>query len=115
MKLARDDFILLKDGYDGLIVCINDISFIEVTGGNYLSLKLNNGSPSSVTIRGSLARYEERLPTNFFRAGRDCIVNLAEVAKVNTARKQLVLTMKDGKEILVSRIQSRLLIKQLIL
>ena len=111
-KLTVDDLILAGGGRGAATLRVGDISVIEVAG-NYLTLRRNDGEP--VITRGSLARCKQRLPEHFFAAGRNYMVNLAEVAKVNMASKTFVLTMKDGARVTVSRKQSRALRKALAL
>ena len=105
-KLTIDDVILIGKARDGRTVRVGDISTIEVDG-NYLTVRSNGAEPCETY--GSLARCKERLPAIFFTAGRHCIVNLAAVAKVNMSTRPLVLTMKDGMVVAVSRNQSRAL------
>lgn len=102
-KLAMDDFIVIGQGYDGRPIRVGDISTIEVDG-NSLTVRSNGAEPCETY--GSLARCKERLPATFFAVGRNCIVNLAAVAKVNMATRTFVLTMKDGMVVAVSRKQS---------
>jgi len=109
-KLTPEDVILLGDGGGAQVVRVGDISSLEISG-NYMSVRKNDGE--SFTARGSLTYCEQRFPASFFRAGRNHLVNLAEVAKANTARRSIELTMKDGTVITMSRIASALFRKQL--
>lgn len=111
-KLTMDDFILMGQGRNAATVRVGDISSIEVQG-NCLTARRNGLEP--IATYGSLARCKERLPASFFVTGRTCMINLAEIAKVNTASRTLVLTMKDGTVVHVSRNQSRALRKTLAL
>ena len=95
--------ILLADSGKCQIVRVGDISSLEVSG-NYVSIKKRNGE--MIGGRASLAHCEKRFPPSFFRTGRNAMVNLAEVAKLNTASRNIVLTMKDGTRVTCSRIQS---------
>jgi two-component system, LytTR family, response regulator len=113
MSLSPDDYVLLSNGVKNLLVRVSDIVAIEVSG-NYVSTDLIDTRLSS--YRGSLHHYEEKLPSTFFRTGRSCLVNLGQVKKVSMANpKQFVLTMKNDKEILVSRKQSICLRQQKLL
>jgi DNA-binding LytR/AlgR family response regulator len=107
-KLKTDDFILVGQGHNAATLRVGDITLIEVEG-NDLTLRRNGGEP--VTTRCSLTRCRQRLPEQFFAAGRYCIVNLAEVAKVNMATRIFEFTLKDGTRVPVSRKQSRALRK----
>jgi two-component system, LytTR family, response regulator len=111
-KLTVDDMILLADSGKCQIVRVGEISSLEVDG-NYISVKKRDGD--MIGGRASLAHCEKRFPPNFFRTGRNAMVNLAEVAKLNAASRNIVLTMKDGTRITLSRIQSLLFRKQLLL
>jgi DNA-binding LytR/AlgR family response regulator len=111
-KLTIHDFILIGQGYNARTVRIGDISTITVDG-NLLTVCMNGLEP--LTIYGTLAHCKKRLPASFFIVGRNCMVNLAEVAKVNMVTRNFVLTMKDGTVIPVSRNQSRALRKDLAL
>jgi DNA-binding LytR/AlgR family response regulator len=111
-KLMLNDMILLGQGWNAATVRVGDISVVEVDG-NDLTVRRNGGEP--ITTRCSLARCKQRLPKQFFAAGRNCMVNLAEVAKVNMASRTFVLTMKDGTRVTMSRIASALFRKELLL
>ena len=108
-KLTPEDVILLGDGGGAQVVRVGDISSLEISG-NYMSVRTSDGE--SITTRGSLASCEERFPASFFRAGRNHLVNLAEVAKANMATRKVELEMKDGTLITMSRIASTLFRKQ---
>lgn len=111
-KLTCEDMILLADSGRSAIVRVAEISTIEVSG-NYVSVKKIDGE--MIGGRASLAHCEKRFPPSFFRTGRNAMVNLAEVAKLNAASRNIVLTMKDGTRVTLSRIQSSLFRKQLLL
>jgi DNA-binding LytR/AlgR family response regulator len=111
-KLTCEDVILLADSGRSAIVRVGEISIIEVSG-NYISVKKIDGE--MIGGRASLAHCEKRFPPNFFRAGRNTMVNVAAVAKLNTATRNIGLIMKDGTRVTMSRIQSLLFRKQLLL
>jgi len=111
-KLTCEDMILLADSGRCQIVRVGEISTIEVHG-NYLSVKKFDGE--MIGGRASLAHCERRFPSNFFRTGRNTMVNVAHVAKLNMATRNIGLTMKDGTRVTMSRIQSVLFRKQLLL
>ena len=108
-KLTVNDMICLGQAWNAAIVRVGDISLIKVNG-NDVTLWRNGGEP--VTTRCSLAHCKQRLPEQFFAAGRNYMVNLAEVVKVDMATRTFVLTMKDGTQVTVSRLQSLLFRKQ---
>jgi DNA-binding LytR/AlgR family response regulator len=109
-KLTREDMILLADSGKCQIVRVGDISSLQVDG-NYISVKKTDGEV--IGGKASLTHCEKRFPPGFFRAGRNTIVNLAEVAKLNTAARNIVLIMKDGTRVTMSRVQGVLFRKQL--
>jgi two-component system LytT family response regulator len=94
--LHRNDFVLLNDEIKHWIVRIEDISLLEAHQ-NFTISHVPNGE---VLIRRSLADCERRLDSSmFFRASRDCIVNLSQV-------KQSRLSKDRGLEVVFSRRQS---------
>ena len=111
-KLTCEDMILLADACKSAIVRVSEISTIDVSG-NYVSVKKIDGE--MVGGRASLAHCEKRFPPSFFRAGRNTMVNIAQVAKLNTAARNIILIMEDGTRVTMSRIQSLLFRKQLLL
>ena len=108
--LQFDSIVLLGDGRrDSMFIRVGDIVRIEACGNNMVICACGK----TITTRGSLRRYIQRLPKQFFQLRRDCIVNLVCVAKVNALGKQFQIRMSDGKEIMASRMHSRLLRKRL--
>jgi DNA-binding LytR/AlgR family response regulator len=72
----RDDFVLLTDDIKYWIVRIEDIPLLEA----YQNFTIGHFPNGKVLIRRSLADCERRLDSSmFFRACRDCIVNLSQV------------------------------------
>ena len=102
--LHRNDFVLLNDEIKHWIVRIEDISLLEAHQ-NFTIAHLPNGK---VLIRRSLADCERRLDSSmFFRASRDCIVNLSQVKQSRLSKDRgLIFLLKDGKEVVLSRRQS---------
>jgi DNA-binding LytR/AlgR family response regulator len=109
-KLTEEDVILVGEGGRAATVRVRDISMVEVNG-NELTVRKNSGE--ALTMRGSLTHWRCRLPASFFTTRRNCIVNLAEVGKVNMAQRTFILTMKDGTVVEASRERSRALRKEL--
>jgi two-component system, LytTR family, response regulator len=88
-----------------VIVRIEDISLLEAHQ-NFTLARFPNGK---VLIRRSLADCERRLDGSmFFRASRDCIVNLSKVKQSQLSKDGLIFILKDGKEVVFSRRQSAL-------
>jgi DNA-binding LytR/AlgR family response regulator len=109
-KLSADDMVIVGEGYNARLICVGNISTIEVTG-NDITVRVNGCEP--LTMRRSLGYCKERLPRSFFTAGRHCLVNLAQVSKVNMAQQVFVFTMKDGTVVRISRLQSRVFRKEM--
>ena len=103
-KLTIDDMVIVGEGYKARLIRVGSISTIEVWG-NKIIVRTNGIEP--LTMLGSLAHCKKRLPAAFFCAGRSCLVNLAEVFKVDTASRLFILTMKNGTLVEMSRRQSR--------
>ena len=102
--LHRNDFVLLNDDIKHWIVRIEDISLLEAHQ-NFTIAHFPNGK---VLIRRSLADCERRLDSSmFFRASRDCVVNLSQVKQSRLSKDTgLIFLLKDGKEVVLSRRQS---------
>ena len=102
--LLRNDFVLLNDDIKHWIVRIEDISLLEAHQ-NFTIAHFPNGK---VLIRRSLADCERRLDRSmFFRASRDCIVNLSQVKQSRLSKDRgLIFLLMDGKEVVLSRGQS---------
>ena len=83
---------------------VEDISLLEAHQ-NFTLAHFPNGK---VLIRRSLADCERRLDSSmFFRASRDCIINLSQVKQSRLSKDSgLIFLLKDGKEIVFSRSQS---------
>jgi DNA-binding LytR/AlgR family response regulator len=103
--MTADHVVFLRAGCRSRLVRVGDIVSIDVSGNN-MTVKLSN-EDGAVMVRGSLERCLRKLPAElFFRAGRNCAVNLLQVARVDAASRQIVLRMKNGREVVVSRKQS---------
>ena len=102
--LHRDDFVLLTDDIKCWIVRIEDISLLEARR-NFTLVHFPDGK---LLIRRSLEDCERRLDSSiFFRASRDCIVNLSQVKQPRLSKDEsLIFLLKDGKEVVLSRRQT---------
>ncbi len=98
------DQVFVRDGERCWIVRVAEIYLLE-SEGNYTRLFFGKERP---LISRSLAALEQRLDPNvFFRAGRKHIVNLKWIDRVeNGVAGNLVVTLKTGQEIEMSRRQS---------
>jgi DNA-binding LytR/AlgR family response regulator len=112
--MTADHVVFLRAGCRSRMARVGDIVTIDVSGNN-MTVKLSN-EDGAVMVRGSLKRCLQKLPADlFFRAGRNCVVNLGQVARVDAAARQIALRMRDGREIVMSRKQSRLFGRQFVL
>ena len=102
--LHRDDFVLLTDDIRSWILRIEDISLLEACR----KLTLVHFPDGKVLIRRSLGAFERRLDSSiFFRASRDCIVNLSHVKQPRLLEdERIFFLLKDGREVVLSRRQS---------
>ncbi|MBI1267952.1 MAG: response regulator [Cryomorphaceae bacterium] len=102
--LLPDDQIFIKDGEKCWFVPLREIRLFE-SEGNYVRVYFKDFKP---LILRSLNQLEERLDEmHFFRASRKHIVNLDWVENIEPwFSGGLKCTLRDGKEIEVSRRQS---------
>ena len=100
----RLEQVFLRDGERCWIVPFGDIFLLE-SDGNYTRVYFRNERP---LIRRSLNALETQLdPAMFFRAGRNAILNLKWIEKVDLAASGgLVATLRGGREVEISRRQS---------
>lgn len=103
-RLKAEDRVFLKDGNRCWFVCLSKVSVFE-SEGNYVKVFFEQNKP---LILRSLNNLEERLDEGtFFRANRKFIVNLAWVEEIEEwFNGGFRLTLKDGKQIEVSRRQA---------
>jgi len=97
--------IFVRDGERCWIVRSADISLME-SEGNYTRLHFGGNTP---LVYRSLTAIEERLnPTTFFRANRSQVVNLNWIEAVESEiDSRLIAKLRNGKEVEISRRQSR--------
>jgi two-component system, LytTR family, response regulator len=97
--------IFVRDGDRCWIVRLTDISLLE-SEGNYTRLHFGGYAP---LIFRSLTSIEQRLsPATFFRANRSQIVNLNLIeAAENDIDGRLSIKLRNGKQVEISRRQSR--------
>ena len=102
----RDGFVLLTDDCKCRLARLENISILEA----FRNATLVHFAEENFLIRRSLVECERRLDTSiFFRASRDCIVNLSQVKQARLLQDGgLIFLLKDGKEVLLSRRQSTL-------
>ena len=93
--------IFVKDGERCHLVTLSSIRYIE-SCKNYVRIFFGD---EKAYIKKSLNNVEERLPPRyFFRANRQCIVNLQEIRSIEESISLgYDVTMNDGKVIEISR------------
>lgn len=103
-ETARLEQVFVRDGERCWIVRLPDILLLE-SEGNYARLYFGSERP---LIRRSLNALEAQLdPAMFFRADRRRIVNLKWIEKVDVGISGgLLLTLRDGRTVEMSRRQS---------
>jgi two-component system LytT family response regulator len=99
----RDDFILLTDNGRCRLARIKNIFILEASR----NATLVHFAEDKLLIRRSLGECERRLDSSiFFRASRDCIVNLSQVKRPYLLKDGgLIFLLKDGREVVFSRRQ----------
>jgi two-component system, LytTR family, response regulator len=97
--------IFVRDGDRCWIVRLSDISLLE-SEGNYTRLHFGGNAP---LISRSLTAVEQRLnQATFFRANRSQIINLSWIeATENDIDGRLSIKLRNGKQVEISRRQSR--------
>jgi two-component system LytT family response regulator len=98
--LRLDDFVFLSSEGKCWLIRTGDIWFLEASG-EQTRIHLPQGA---VFIRRTLRECERRLDTStFFRATRDCIINLTHVKQTRLLDSSRVLfILPNGKEVVVS-------------
>jgi two-component system LytT family response regulator len=103
-RLDQDDQIFLKDGDKCWFVSLKEVSRFQ-SEGNYVRVFFQNNKPMILRSLNTLETILE--PRTFFRANRRFIINLKWIDKVeNWFNGGLMVTLKDGTEIEVSRRQA---------
>jgi len=99
----RDDFVLLTDDDSKCrLARIKDISILEA----FRNTTLVHFAEDKFLIRRSLVEVGRRLDSSiFFRASRDCIVNLSQVKQPRLLKGRLIFILKNEKEVVFSRRQ----------
>jgi two-component system LytT family response regulator len=105
--LTEKDMVFIKDGDRCWFVRLADIRLFE-SEGNYVRVYFENPTNAKPLILRSLNSLETRLnEKQFFRASRKHMVNLSYVTSVETwFNGGLMVKLKDGKEIEISRRQA---------
>lgn len=110
---SREDQLFIRDGEHCHFVRLGEISLINVEG-NYVRVFFRD---TKALLCRSLNYVEERLdPVIFFRANRQQMVNMDFVARIEPwIGDGLMLSLKDGTQVEVSRRQARELKQRLTL
>jgi two-component system, LytTR family, response regulator len=102
---SPDDYIFLTNGAAYWVGSVGEIVTLE-TNGNYTSFFLNNGQ--KLMMRGTMASWEVKLPPSlFFRASRECIINLRHVIEMrmyDTRRFSFIIL--GNREVIMSTKQT---------
>ena len=103
-RLKSEDQIFIKDGERCWFVSLWEVSRFQ-SEGNYVRVFFQNNKPM---ILRSLNNLETTLdPRSFFRANRKYIINLKWIDKVESwFNGGLMVTLKDGTELEISRRQA---------
>lgn len=98
--LRLDDFVFLSDNTRCWLIRTAEIWFLEACG-DQTRVQLQD---ASVLIRRLLPECERRLDSaTFFRATRDCVINLLHVRQTRLLDSSRVLfVLPTGKEVVVS-------------
>ena len=108
--MNAESIVFLSGGYKGRIVKLADIVSLKVSQ-NDISAHLTD--QTTIVVRGSLVKTMKKLPPEmFFSIGRDCVVNLTHVTKVDASTRNIMLKLKDGRDVTVSRQQSKVFRRQ---
>lgn len=99
--LDIDSRIFVKDGERCHLVSLASIRYVE-SCKNYVRIYFGK---DKAYVKKTLNSVQERLPpAHFFRANRQCIINLQEIAAIEESMQQgYEVTMSDGKVVGISR------------
>jgi two-component system LytT family response regulator len=105
--LDSDYYICLSDGVNYWVGPVCDIISLK-QDQNYCHVTISSGQ--KFNIRGSLTKFETRLPSSLFvRANRECIINMSHVKQMRAYdAKRYSFIMDHDNEIIMSRKQSLL-------
>lgn len=109
-SVGLDDRIFLREGVRHHNVRIGDIELLEACGA-YTKVVTSDGS---MTVWGTLASMEARLPEEyFFRVNRRSVVNLAHASEIadSPSSSRVVVKLPNKRNIELSRRQSAALRK----
>lgn len=108
---SRNDQIFVRDGEHCHFIRLSDLHLITVEG-NYLRLHFLN---KKALLARSMNYIEEKLdPQVFFRANRQQIINLDYIATIEPwLNDGLLIKLRDGAEVEVSRRQAKELKQQM--
>jgi two-component system LytT family response regulator len=104
--LKKDQSIFLQGDKQCWLIQVKEISLLE-SEGNYTRVYFGN---EKTLILRSLNSLEGRLdPAMFFRASRKHIINISSIEKiVPAATRTLLVTLRDGFKVEMSRRQAQL-------
>jgi DNA-binding LytR/AlgR family response regulator len=104
--LRPDDFVFLSDNRQCWLIRTADIWFLEACG-DQTRIQFPDGA---VLVRRLLRDCERRLDAStFFRASRDCVINLTHVKQTRLLDSaHLLFLLPNGKEVIVTGSQNAL-------
>jgi two-component system LytT family response regulator len=104
--LRPDDFVFLSDNKQCWLIRTADIWLLEACG-DQTRIQFPDGA---VLVRRMLRDCERRLDAaTFFRASRDCVINLTHVKQTRLLDSaHLLFLLPNGKEVIVSGSQNAL-------
>lgn len=105
-RLSAGDVVLLKIDGECILLPVEQIELIEATDrGNVVRWRGNSGC-----IRKTISRLEEQLdPKLFFRASRDCLINLRKIRSISLDDAgRIVALLPQNRTVRFSRRQGTL-------
>lgn len=80
---SDEDYLLVKDGYKYVNICIADILYIQ---GMRDYVKIYTEGKKSVIVNTSMTQIKEKLPACFLQVHRSWIVNIKKVKEIERMR-----------------------------
>lgn len=94
-SLRPDDRILVKHDAGQRLVPVAEVRVVESMGGNYTILELRDGA--RLTVRRSLAEWQQALPPAVCRASRAALANLALAERLERGPDDGALLWLQGR------------------
>jgi two-component system, LytTR family, response regulator len=102
---SPDEYVFLTNGVTFWVGPVSEIVTLEANG-NYTAFFVSSGQ--KLMMRGVFCRWEASLPPSlFFRASRECIINLKHVIEMRIHdAKRFSFILPGNKEVIMSRKQT---------